>query len=107
MTIARCLAFSLRTTSATARREELETALADAFLDMLDMCILTMRDAVDYPPGVPSYNVLLEGPAKVLKNLGCESVHKMQVSGGPELPVDGDAGIPWGPLACEVSFLLL
>ena len=99
-----------------------------------------MRDAVDYPPGAPSYNVLLtlghmyvfprrhdahvltvsgerlgvnalglaglllvkspakleavvaEGPANILKGVACESVHEIQVAGGPEL--DGDVGIP-------------
>ena len=126
--------------SATARREELEIALSAAFLDLLELCISTVRHAADYPPGAPSYNVLLtlghmyvfprrqdahvltvsgerfgvnalgfagfllvkspaeleavvsEGPAKILEDVGCESVHEMQVAGGPEL--DGDTGIP-------------
>ena len=126
--------------SATARREELETALGAAFLDLLELCISTVRHAADYPPGAPSYNVLLtlghmyvfprrqdahvlavsgerfgvnalgfagfllvkspaeleavvaEGPANILKGVACESVHEMQVAGGPEL--DGDVGIP-------------
>jgi ATP adenylyltransferase len=42
--------------SATARREELETALNAAFLEL---CISTVRHAADYPPGAPSYNMLL------------------------------------------------
>jgi len=126
--------------SATARREELETALAAAFLDLLGLCISTVRHAADYPPGAPSYNVLLtlghmyvfprrhdahvlalsgerlgvnalgfagyllvkspaeleavvaEGPANIPKGVACESVHEIQVAGGPEL--DGDVGIP-------------
>ena len=45
--------------SATASREELETELGTAFLDLLDLCISTVRHAPDYPPGAPSYNVLL------------------------------------------------
>ena len=45
--------------SATARREELETALSAAFFGLLELCISTVRHAADYPPGVPSYNVLL------------------------------------------------
>jgi len=42
-----------------ARREELETALGAAFLDLLELCISTVRHAADYPPGAPSYDVLL------------------------------------------------
>jgi len=41
------------------RHEELETALAATFLDLLKLCISTMHHAVDYPPSAPSYNVLL------------------------------------------------
>ena len=126
--------------SATARREELETALGAAFLDLLELCISTVRLAADYPLGAPSYNVLLtlghmyviprrqdahvlaasgerlsvnalgfagfllvkspaeleavvaEGPGNVLKSVACESVHEIQVAGGPEL--DGDVGDP-------------
>ena len=36
--------------------------------------------------------VVAEGPANILKGIACESVHEMQVAGGPEL--DGDVGIP-------------
>jgi len=109
-----------------------------AFLDLLELCISTVRHAADYPAGAPSYNVLLtlghmyvfprrhdahvlaasrerlgvnalgfagfllvkspaeldavvaEGPANVLRGVACESVHEMQVAGGPEL--DGDVG---------------
>jgi ATP adenylyltransferase len=38
---------------------ELEPALANAFLELLDLCISTVRYAADYPAGPPSYNVLL------------------------------------------------
>ena len=36
--------------------------------------------------------VVSEGPANILEDIGCESMHEMQVAGGPEL--DGDAGMP-------------
>jgi ATP adenylyltransferase len=123
--------------SATTRAE-LETALIEAFLDLLELCISTVRHAADYPAGPPSYNVVLtlrhmyvfprvreahvlaasreplgvnalgfaglllvksqaeleavgaEGPGNVLRGVACESVHEMQVMGGPEL--DGDVG---------------
>jgi len=45
--------------SATARREELETALGAAFLDLLELCTSTVRHAADYSSGAPWYNVLL------------------------------------------------
>jgi len=121
----------------SATRAELEASLTDAFLELLELCISTVRHAVDYPAGPPSYNVVLtlghmyvfprlreayvlaasreplgvnalgfaglllvkssdeleavraEGPGSVLRGVGCESVHEMQVSGGPEL--DGNA----------------
>jgi len=112
-------------------------------MELLDLCISTVRHAADYPAGVPSYNVLLtlghmyvfprrreahllaavsgerepqrvsintlgfaglllvkshaeleavrrEGPTNVLKDVACESVHELQVAGGPEF--DGDVG---------------
>jgi ATP adenylyltransferase len=116
----------------------LEPALAQAFVDLLDLCISTVRHSPDYPAGTLSYNVVLtlahmyvfprrreehtlavsheplgvnalgfaglllvkspaeldalvaEGPANVLRAVACESVHELQVSGGPEL--DGDLG---------------
>jgi sulfate adenylyltransferase (ADP) / ATP adenylyltransferase len=119
-------------------RAELEPALASAFVELLELCISTVRHAADYPTGAPSYNVLLtlghmyifprrheahvltssrerlgvnalgfagfllvkslaeleavvaEGPANVLKGVACESVHEIQVAGGPEF--DGDVG---------------
>ena len=37
-------------------------------------------------------SVVVEGPGKVLKGVACESVHEIQVAGGPEL--DGNVGIP-------------
>jgi len=112
-----------------------------AFLELLDLCISTVRlaaEAEDHPTGTPSYNVLLtlqhmyvfprrrethvlsasheplsvnalgfaglllvkspaeldalvaEGPVNVLRGVGYESVHELQVAGGPEL--DGDVG---------------
>ena len=124
--------------ASTTTRAELEASLTDAFLELLELCISTVRHAADYPAGPPSYNVVLtlghmyvfprlreahvlaasreplgvnalgfaglllvkspaeleavraEGPSNVLKGVGCESVHEMQVVGGPEL--DGDAG---------------
>ena len=36
--------------------------------------------------------VVAEGPANIFKGVACESVHEIQVAGGPEL--DGDEGIP-------------
>jgi ATP adenylyltransferase len=36
--------------------------------------------------------VVTEGPAKILEDVGWESMHEMQVADGPEL--DGDTGIP-------------
>ena len=107
-------------------------------MELLDLCISTVRHAADYPAGVPSYNVLLtlghmyvfprrreahllavegepqrvsinalgfaglllvkspaeleavreEGPANVLRDVACESVHELQVVG--ELEIDGD-----------------
>jgi ATP adenylyltransferase len=119
-------------------RAELEPALASAFVELLELCISTVRHSVDYPVGAPSYNVLLtlghmyvfprrrdahelaasrdrlsvnalgfagfllvksheeleavvsEGPANVLKGVACESVHEIQLAGGPEF--DGDVG---------------
>jgi ATP adenylyltransferase len=123
---------------ASATSAELEPALAEAFIELLELCISTVRHAPDYPTGAPSYNVLLtlghmyviprrydahvlatsrerfgvnalgfagfllvkspdelravveEGPANVLRGVACESVHEMQVAGGPE--IDGDVG---------------
>jgi sulfate adenylyltransferase (ADP) / ATP adenylyltransferase len=132
---------------------ELEPALAQAFIDLLDLCISTVRHATDYDlpsdngndggsvgGGTLSYNVVLtlshmyvfprrrethtlamsgsslsinslgfaglllvkshdelealvaEGPANLLKAVACESIHELQVSGGPEF--DGDLGNP-------------
>ena len=69
--------------SATARREELETALGTAFLDLLELCISTVRHAADYPPGAPSYNVLLTrlGHMYVFPRLGRQDAHVLAVSG--------------------------
>lgn len=115
--------------------------LVGAFLELLDLCISTVRHAAqaeDHPTGAPSYNVLLtlqhmyvfprrrethvlsasheplsvnalgfaglmlvkspaeldalvaEGPVNVLTGVGYESVHELQVAGGPEF--DGDVG---------------
>ncbi|KAH9957949.1 ATP adenylyltransferase-domain-containing protein [Russula dissimulans] len=129
----------------SAAHAELEAVLAGAFVELLDLCISTVRHAADYPAGVPSYNVLLtlghmyvfprareahvlaglvsvsgelgervpvnalgfaglllvkspaeldavrrEGPANVLRDVGCESVHELQVVG--DLEIDGDVG---------------
>jgi len=50
---------SATTTPTPAARAELEAVLAGAFVELLDLCISTVRHAADYPAGVPSYNVLL------------------------------------------------
>ncbi|KAI9450350.1 hypothetical protein F5148DRAFT_1301205 [Russula earlei] len=55
----RRLALPASATTTTASRAELEDALAGAFLELLDLCISTVRHAADYPAGAPSYNVLL------------------------------------------------
>jgi len=47
------------TTLTAAARAELEAVLAGAFVELLDLCISTVRHAADYPAGVPSYNVLI------------------------------------------------
>ncbi|KAJ3514124.1 hypothetical protein NLJ89_g2560 [Agrocybe chaxingu] len=39
--------------------ERLEHILADAFLRLLDLSISTIRHDPDYPPGSPSYNVII------------------------------------------------
>jgi len=39
--------------------EDLEKQLSDAFLQLLDLCISTIRHDDTYPPGRPSYNVIL------------------------------------------------
>lgn len=44
---------------ASATNEALESALADAFLALLDLVISTVRRDPDYPPGTPSFNVVL------------------------------------------------
>lgn len=101
-----------------------------AFLSLLDLCVSTIRHDPDYPPGKPSYNVLIslehmhliprrqeessvlsqtgetlsinalgfaglflvkseeeleavkaEGIGKILRSVGLESVHDIQVAG--------------------------
>jgi hypothetical protein len=42
-----------------AARAGLEPALARALLDLLELCISTVRQAVDYPAAAPPYDVLL------------------------------------------------
>ncbi|KAJ2928607.1 hypothetical protein H1R20_g8479, partial [Candolleomyces eurysporus] len=39
--------------------EDLEKVLSDVFLQLLDLCISTVRHDPDYPPGRPSYNVII------------------------------------------------
>lgn len=39
--------------------EQLEKELSDAFLALLDLAISTVRHDPDYPPGRPSYNVII------------------------------------------------
>ncbi|KAI0369663.1 hypothetical protein BV20DRAFT_967644 [Pilatotrama ljubarskyi] len=43
----------------SASPDELEPALANAFLSLLDLAISTVRHDPHYPPGPPSYNVVL------------------------------------------------
>ena len=66
--------------SATARREELETALGPAFLDLLELCISTVHHAADYPRGAPSYNVLLR-PGHLYVFPRRHDAHVLAVSG--------------------------
>lgn len=40
-------------------REGLEELLANAFLQLLDLAISTIRHEPDYPAGTPSYNVIM------------------------------------------------
>jgi len=42
-----------------ATHAELEPALTGAFIELLDLCISTVRHTADYPIGLPSYNVVL------------------------------------------------
>ncbi|KAG2354358.1 ATP adenylyltransferase [Suillus spraguei] len=51
--------YRLPTLSNGASPEQLEQALFLPFLSLLDLVISTMRHASDYPPGTPSYNVIL------------------------------------------------
>ncbi|KAA1476064.1 hypothetical protein DENSPDRAFT_806627 [Dentipellis sp. KUC8613] len=115
----------------SASADELEHKLAGAFMELLDLCISTVRLAEDHPAGMPSYNVVLtlqhlyvlprrwethvlsatgdplsinalgfagmllvksheeleavrlEGPAAILRAVGCQSVHEIQVNDGP------------------------
>ncbi|TFY66347.1 hypothetical protein EVG20_g4738 [Dentipellis fragilis] len=117
--------------SPSASADELEHKLASAFMELLDLCISTVRLAEDHPAGMPSYNVVLtlqhlyvlprrwethvlsatgdklsinalgfagmllvksheeleavrlEGPAAILRAVGCQSVHELQVNDGP------------------------
>ncbi|KAJ2918606.1 hypothetical protein MD484_g1815, partial [Candolleomyces efflorescens] len=43
----------------TFSAEDLERVLSDVFLQLLDLCISTVRHDPDYPPGRPSYNVII------------------------------------------------
>jgi len=43
----------------SATHAELEPALTGAFIELLELCISTVRHAADYPVGPPSYNVVL------------------------------------------------
>jgi ATP adenylyltransferase len=118
--------------------EQLEMALAQAFLQLLDLAISTIRHDEAYPPGTPSYNVILtlehlyivprskdeyilketgekisvnalgfagmmlvkndeeleavkkESMSKILRDVGLESVHDIQVEGtSHESPLAG------------------
>jgi len=39
--------------------EQIEQQLSSAFIELLDLCISTIRHEPDYPAGAPSYNVVL------------------------------------------------
>lgn len=39
--------------------DELHSVLSTVFLSLLDLCISTIRHDSEYPPGRPSYNVLM------------------------------------------------
>lgn len=118
--------------------EQLEMALAQAFLQLLDLAISTIRHDEAYPPGTPAYNVILtlehlyifprskdecilketgekisvnalgfagmllvkndeeleavkkESISKILRDVGLESVHEIQVDGtSRESPLAG------------------
>ncbi|KAI0270762.1 hypothetical protein BGY98DRAFT_1091270 [Russula aff. rugulosa BPL654] len=43
----------------SATHGELEPALIGAFIELLELCISTVRHTADYPVGPPSYNVVL------------------------------------------------
>ena len=43
----------------SATHAELGPALTGAFIELLDLCISTVRNTADYPVGPPSYNVVL------------------------------------------------
>ncbi|KAH9979160.1 hypothetical protein BJV74DRAFT_780499 [Russula compacta] len=45
--------------SSSLSHGELEATLTGAFLELLDLCISTVRHTAGYPTGAPSYNVLL------------------------------------------------
>lgn len=45
--------------SASTPLQELEARLSQAFLFLLDLVVSTVRHDPDYPPGTPSYNVIL------------------------------------------------
>ncbi|KAK0212889.1 ATP adenylyltransferase-domain-containing protein [Desarmillaria ectypa] len=119
-------------------RDKIEHVLSTAFLSLLDLAISTIRHALDYPAGKPSYNVIItlehmhviprreenfvlqetgdnlsvnalgyagmllvksereleavksEGAGKILRGVGLESVHDLQVAGTSLEP--GDVG---------------
>lgn len=121
--------FRLPTLSGNLSVDELTQALFPPFLSLLDLVISTVRHDPDYPPGSPSYNVILtlehmhliprrheaykieetqevisvnslgfagmllakseselesmkkEGIGKILRGVGLESVHELQVAG--------------------------
>ena len=129
--------FRLPSLSGNPSKDELHQVLFPPFLSLLDLVISTVRHNPDYPPGSPSYNVILtlehmhliprrheaykieetqeligvnslgfagmllarseselesmrkEGIGKILRGVGLESVHELQVAGtSPEAPED-------------------
>lgn len=49
----------LPTLTASSSQTEIENELGDAFMELLDLAISTVRQSPDHPVGQPSYNVIL------------------------------------------------
>ena len=64
-----------------------------AYMELLDLCISTIRQTPDHPPGTPSYNIILTLNHLILVPRARES-HTLQAT-GERLPVNalGFAGM--------------